>query len=251
MIISGRNQKPFTHLSPHRRPGGKLSMSSNTDFFNTLLWFLYQLWPLMLFAGLQGALGSRKVSFLKIMRRMFLIWCSFALIGFYLLIADQLGNTFLIQEPLNSILFVSSGALFGGVFFLLASKDKRRIRRELKQSSSLADLRELSPDDFEKVVVEIFNQAGVKAEQVGESGDHGIDVVLESKTGKHWVAQCKRYKGKVGEPVIRDFYGAMLHEQATRGFMITTGTFTRQARAWSEGKPIILWDGDKLYALIE
>ncbi|MBN2046990.1 MAG: restriction endonuclease [Anaerolineaceae bacterium] len=226
-------------------------MSDNGHIYLQLLSILYQFWPLMFFAGLLGAVKGKKTTLLSAVRYMFFIWCGFALIALILLVTGEMGKPFLIREPLNTIFFIGSGLVFGGLFFFLITKDKRRIRRELNQSNSLADLRALSPDDFEKIIVEVFEQAGLKAKQVGESGDHGIDVVIESKSGQHWVAQCKRYKGKVGEPVIRDFFGAMQHEQAARGFVITTGTFTEHARSWAQGKPIILWDGPKLFALIE
>lgn len=64
------------------------------------------------------------------------------------------------------------------------------------------------------------------------------------------MVQCKRWKGKVGEPVVRDFFGAMQHENAAEGAIITTGTFTPQARQWAKGKPIRLYDGDEFLKVL-
>jgi restriction endonuclease Mrr len=54
-----------------------------------------------------------------------------------------------------------------------------------------------------------------------------------------------------GEPVVRDLYGTMLHEEAQGAYLMTTGTFTKQAQAWAAEKPIILYDGQALIELIQ
>lgn len=60
--------------------------------------------------------------------------------------------------------------------------------------------------------------------------------------------QCKRYQGGGGPGVIRDFRGAMIG-RADRGLVITTGTFSRDAKmeATRDGAPPIdLVDGEQL-----
>jgi restriction system protein len=54
----------------------------------------------------------------------------------------------------------------------------------------------------------------------------------------------------VGEPVVRDLYGTLLHTEAQRAYLFTTGSITRQAFEWAEGKPIVLYDGESLVRLI-
>ena len=85
-----------------------------------------------------------------------------------------------------------------------------------------------------------------------KSGDGGID-----GTGKlringifsfNVAFQCKRYKGQVGAPQIRDFRGS-LTTNVEKGVLITTGTFSREAKAEavSSGKKLIdLMDGEEL-----
>ena len=77
-----------------------------------------------------------------------------------------------------------------------------------------------------------------------------MDVVVITDEGEKWIVQCKRYSGSVGEPVVRDLYGTLLHEEAQRAYLITTGSFTRQATEWVQEKPIILYDGEGLVKLI-
>jgi len=65
--------------------------------------------------------------------------------------------------------------------------------------------------------------------------------------------QCKRYKGSVSPAQVRDFRGAMAG-RADKGIILTTGTFTAEARreASRDGAhPIELLDGEKLVGLLE
>jgi restriction system protein len=86
----------------------------------------------------------------------------------------------------------------------------------------------------------------------GKTGDGGIDGVgivrLGGLLGFPILFQCKRYQGTVGAGVIRDFRGAMIG-RADRGLVITTGTFSRDAKleATRDGAPPIdLVDGEQL-----
>ena len=99
-------------------------------------------------------------------------------------------------------------------------------------------------------MAETYRSMGYKAEIVASQGDHGVDLVLYSPNGEKQIVQCKRWKGMVGEPIVRDFYGAMQHENAVEGSIITAGTFTNQARIWAKDKPIRLYDGDEFLKLI-
>jgi restriction system protein len=50
---------------------------------------------------------------------------------------------------------------------------------------------------------------------------------------------------------VRDLFGTLGHEVAQKAYLITTGSFTSQAKAWAEGKPIVLFDGEALVKLIQ
>ena len=109
----------------------------------------------------------------------------------------------------------------------------------------------LTPGEFEKLVANLFKANGHQAQVLGGSADHGVDVVVLSNENEKWIIQCKRYNGSVGEPVVRDLYGAMGHEGAQRAYLVTTGSFTTQAKEWAVGKPIVLYDGLTLVRLIK
>jgi len=117
----------------------------------------------------------------------------------------------------------------------------------------LARLLELSPAAFERLSQRLLRESGfVEVKVTGRSGDGGIDGVgivrLGGLLGFPILFQYKRYSGSVSSGVIRDFRGAMMG-RADRGLVITTGTFSRDAKieATRDGAPPIdLVDGEQL-----
>jgi restriction system protein len=121
----------------------------------------------------------------------------------------------------------------------------------------LAALLAIEPDAFERLSQRVLRESGfTKVEVTGRSGDGGIDgtgVLRVNLLSFHVLFQCKRYKGSVGASVVRDFRGAMVG-RADKGLIITTGTFTSDARreATRDGAPAIdLVDGDALCDLLK
>ncbi len=121
----------------------------------------------------------------------------------------------------------------------------------------LAKMQAMDPYAFERLCQRLLRESGfVRVEVTGRSGDGGIDGqgVLRVKLVSFQVLfQCKRYKGSVGSSVVRDFRGAM-QGRADKGLIITTGTFTVEARkeATRDGAPAIdLIDGEALCQLLK
>lgn len=113
---------------------------------------------------------------------------------------------------------------------------------------SLDDIYAMSPGQFEQFVAFLFQQRGFVVRVVGQTGDQGIDIELRPKGAVHGtrlVAQCKRYKGSVGQPIVREFFGSFAN-QASEGYLVTTGTFTQPARDWASSRPLRLIDGTEL-----
>jgi hypothetical protein len=123
------------------------------------------------------------------------------------------------------------------------------LRRRFGRIQTLVQIMALEPEEFESWSALLFQLMGYRVVQTQNTGDHGIDLELSNDRMRRGLVQCKRYRGTVGEPAVRDLYGTMMHENAERGWLLTTGAFSRQARAWCNGKPIELWDGRSLLAL--
>jgi Holliday junction resolvasome RuvABC ATP-dependent DNA helicase subunit len=144
----------------------------------------------------------------------------------------------------------------GGADELLTSAKTAGAFRMLGYSGStvppvdLAErLRAMDGTTFEGYVAEVYRRSGFLVEATGSTGDHGIDLVLR-KDGQVIVVQCKRWNASVGEPVVREFFGALVSFGANLGFLVTTGQFTRQAEQFAEGKPLQLVDLDELMQMV-
>ncbi|MBB4000300.1 restriction endonuclease [Aureimonas pseudogalii] len=121
----------------------------------------------------------------------------------------------------------------------------------------LAALKAMDPSAFERLCQRLLRESGfVKVEVTGKSGDGGIDgvgVLRMNLISFQVLFQCKRYAGAVSSPVVRDFRGAM-QGRADKGLIITTGSFTADARreATRDGAPAIdLVDGELLCQLLK
>lgn len=114
-------------------------------------------------------------------------------------------------------------------------------------------LKNIPPTSFENLCKRFLRESGfINVEVTGRSGDGGIDgkgvVKIGGVLSFHVVFQAKRYKDVVPPSVVRDFRGAMVG-RADKGLIITTGTFTRDAKAEAQragAPPIDLIDGEEL-----
>lgn len=84
----------------------------------------------------------------------------------------------------------------------------------------------------------------------GDGPDGGVDLELHMGSDKYLV-QCKQWKtSKVGVATVRELYGVMTAERAVGGFVVTSGAFTDDAKAFAEGRSIRLLDARGLRAMI-
>jgi restriction system protein len=122
----------------------------------------------------------------------------------------------------------------------------------------LDTLLSLPPAGFERLSQRILREAGFTQVIVtGQSGDGGIDgfgtLQVNPLVSFKVLFQCKRYAKSVSPSQVRDFRGAM-SGRADKGIIITTGTFTAEAKreAIRDGAPPIeLIDGEKLIDMLE
>jgi restriction system protein len=126
------------------------------------------------------------------------------------------------------------------------------------RSAVLEVLLKLPAPGFERLCQRLLREAGFTQVIVtGSSGDGGIDgygtLSVNPLVSFKVLFQCKRYAKAVPPSHVRDFRGAMAG-RADKGIIITTGTFTAEARreASRDGvPPIELIDGEKLVDMLE
>lgn len=116
----------------------------------------------------------------------------------------------------------------------------------------VSNLTNLSGMQFERLITELLEKMGFRAEMTKATGDGGIDIeaVLDRPiVGGRYLIQCKRFapESLVGSPTVREFYGAITADRkAVKGILITTSGFTSQALEFADGLPIELIDGQQL-----
>lgn len=115
----------------------------------------------------------------------------------------------------------------------------------------------ISPDAFERLTQRLLREAGFSSASITRrtsGGDiEGLGVYQLSLLSFPVFFQCTRYSGSVGAGAVRDFRGAM-SGRGEKGLLVTTGTFTGDARAESKrdgAPPIDLVDGDRLCELLK
>ena len=127
-----------------------------------------------------------------------------------------------------------------------------RKRKLLDAQTGLQSIQDQHWRDFEYLVAEVFRRQGYQVEETGGGGpDGGIDIVLR-RDGEKTLVQCKRRRNsKVGVREMREFYGVMVSEHADAGILATAGTYTPDAQAFAQGKPLRLIAGEELARLIQ
>lgn len=114
----------------------------------------------------------------------------------------------------------------------------------------IESLRKIQPHEFEEYIANLFLKLGYSTKVVGQSHDGGFDVLAVKDGVEHYI-QCKRYKEVVGEPDLRDFYGALAGRLVRgEGYFVTTSRFTLEAKKFAADKPIELVDEFRLIELI-
>lgn len=124
----------------------------------------------------------------------------------------------------------------------------------------LERIKGISPAYFEKIVVDVMLAMGYGGSRqdaghtVGQSGDGGIDGIIdEDRLGLDKIyLQAKRWESSVGRPLVQAFSGALDGQRATKGVLITTSTFSGEARDYVRqiAKKIVLIDGRQLADLM-
>ena len=64
------------------------------------------------------------------------------------------------------------------------------------------------------------------------------------------IIQAKRYKNTVGVSAVRDLFGTMQNEGASKGILVTTSGYGKSSFEFAEGKPLELLSGSNLLYLL-
>lgn len=117
-----------------------------------------------------------------------------------------------------------------------------------------SNLMELTPGEFENLITNLFQRMGLETKLTQASRDGGVDCVAfdpRPVLGGKVVVQAKRYKNTVGVSAVRDLFGTMHNEGASKGILVTTSGYGTAAYEFANGKPIELISGSNLLYLLK
>jgi restriction system protein len=116
------------------------------------------------------------------------------------------------------------------------------------------NLMELTPSEFENLITNLFERMGLETRLTQASRDGGVDCVAYDPRpifGGKVVIQAKRYKNTVGVSAVRDLFGTLQNEGASKGILVTTSGYGKASFEFAEGKPLELLSGSNLLYLLE
>ncbi len=116
------------------------------------------------------------------------------------------------------------------------------------------NLMELSPSEFEALISNLFESMGLQTRLTQASRDGGVDCVAYDPRpifGGKVVIQAKRYKNTVGVSAVRDLFGTVQNEGASKGILVTTSGYGSASMEFAAGKPLELLDGSNLLYLLK
>lgn len=141
------------------------------------------------------------------------------------------------------------------------SKNDKRFISSHEVSSVLDDsynLAAMNWEDFEHLLRELFEKEfqsnGGEVKVTRASRDGGVDAIAfdpDPIRGGKIVIQAKRYTNTVGVSSVRDLYGTVMNEGATKGILVTTADYGPDAYEFAKNKPLTLLNGNNLLFLLE
>ena len=111
--------------------------------------------------------------------------------------------------------------------------------------------------DFEHLIRELFEKefgsGGAEVKVTQASRDRGVDAVVfdpDPLRGGKFIIQAKRYTNTVDVSAVRDLYGTVINEGASRGILVTTSNYGRDTYEFAKDKPLTLINGQNLLHLL-
>jgi restriction system protein len=116
------------------------------------------------------------------------------------------------------------------------------------------NLMELTPNEFESLITNLFEKMGLQTRLTQASRDGGVDCVAYDPRpifGGKVVIQAKRYKHTVGVSAVRDLFGTVQNEGASKGILVSTSGYGKASYDFAGGKPLELLAGSNLLYLLK
>jgi len=111
----------------------------------------------------------------------------------------------------------------------------------------------LDPYKFESLIASLYAKNGYKTTMTQKTHDGGIDIkaTKDIEYNEKILIQCKRMKKTVGVSTIRDLFGSVSNDNATKGVVVSTSNFSRDAKKFAKNTARLeLIDNERLQKLL-
>lgn len=129
--------------------------------------------------------------------------------------------------------------------------------QELNQNNNLQVYLMSGTSDFvvlcRKIVTGMYSNSFVKIEDMNTATDN-IEILCTVESSKWSDTELFRFfrsTSSIGELYVRDFHSKMRDIKCDRGFCITAGSFSPEAKKYVEGRPIDLIEKSKLVQILK
>lgn len=137
---------------------------------------------------------------------------------------------------LSNNIIVPSPEIITSVSPIIVSANHQLISALQRQPS---DLRKLSPREFEQLLADLLEDMGWEVELTKQTRDGGSDILayLNSEVGRLLcLVEAKHYREdrKIGVDLVRSLYGTLCDVQATSAMLVTSSSFTHDAKEFQK-----------------
>jgi restriction system protein len=123
----------------------------------------------------------------------------------------------------------------------------RRIREEgLQARAGLTNLGAMTAREFDAYVERLFRSLGYQVEPASGRESLGVDWILTNARGYRTALQTRRWRSDVGPEAVQQITGGAVYHRCDEMLIVTTATFTPEARRLARQMGTKLWDLEDL-----
>lgn len=165
-------------------------------------------------------------------------------------LVESMWNSIVEAGVLKFIIYMVLLALIVRYTPLLIKKINEQIMLKRMAKFGMDYIDKMDGFQFEMYLKALFKKLGYQPIVTSKTGDYGADLVLKGKN--KIVIQAKRYsqKNKVGISAVQEILGGKEYYKANEAWVITTSTFTPQAKKLADSSKVKLLDREELQKFI-
>jgi len=115
---------------------------------------------------------------------------------------------------------------------------------------SIENIDKMSGFEFESFLEEIFTSIGYSVENIRDTKDQGVDLIVEHH-GERTAIQAKRYSKNVSNSAVQQIFSAKKFYNCDRAMVVTNSDFTKSAKELAKSLNVELISGLELNKMIK